>query len=587
MDTHFILRGALNVPMEAFQGFCRAKTNFYVFEKIGKGEKADTPTWFKDGYVWVSNAPTIGLNKDGLDLFVVDENGSRTDVIDNKAIIDVQALMRGESTFTSGYIKSETMSKSYIAVPTFSGNKSESVLEEKVKKSLPGFKMRSLGDLIDDGIISVRGGHGSPSSDIRIGDIPYIKVVDLRAGRVNPNSTNMVPEAVAREFWHGESSGISAWEIATPSRASKNIGEPCMILPGQERMVLTKERNEFIAIGWNSVTKAMISQNLTRSQSDRLKASIKATYDESKPGTSLNKCIRFCYELKAGDIAVIVDNNRVAFAYIGEYYEEQSPTLTVELEKEVHQQIEKANPNTDTFTCPYIKRRKITLIKVLTADDTISPYLQSAIARNWHSLSDLNEYAELVLSGCFDTVLFKDKLTVTFRVKRKEEINVLDLANFVLCAARLLSDDKPETVQVKTTLHSPGDVILQIWNFAQENAFPLLICYMAIFGGKARDYEFHSIIGVIKGIINHKYDEDKKKIELRKLSAEADLAEQQALKQKLENIETMRRLQLSSVDAYAEPLATAAKNLAVQPSSATIIDITKILKSQQEDQPPQ
>lgn len=80
---------------------------------------------------------------------------------------------------------------------------------------------------------------------------------------------------------------------------------------------------------------------------------------------------------------------------------------------------------------------------------------------------------------------------------------------------------------------------------------------------------------------------NKKKIELRKLSAEADLAEQQALKQKLENIETMRRLQLSSVDAYAEPSATAAKNLAVQPSSATIIDITKILKSQQEDQPPQ
>jgi type I restriction enzyme M protein len=24
-----------NIPMEAFQGFCRAKTNFYVFEKIG------------------------------------------------------------------------------------------------------------------------------------------------------------------------------------------------------------------------------------------------------------------------------------------------------------------------------------------------------------------------------------------------------------------------------------------------------------------------------------------------------------------------------------------------------------------------
>lgn len=341
-------------------------------------------------------------------------------------------------------------------------------------------------------------------------------------------------------------------------------------------------RNEFIAIGWNSVTKALISQNLTRSQAD----SLKATYDESKPGTSLNKCIRFCYELKSGDIAVIVDNNRIAFAYIGEYYEESSPELTVELEKEVHQQIGKANPNTDTFTCPYIKRRKITLIKVLTADDTISPYLQSAIARNWHSLSDLNEYAEIVLSGCFDTVLFKGKLTVTFRVKREEGINVLDLANFVLCAARLLSDNKPEAVQVKTTLHSPGDVVLQIWNFAQENALPLLICYMAVFGGKAGNYEFNSLIGVIKGIINRKYEKEKKEIELKKLSAEADLAEQQALKQKLANIETMQALRLSSVDAYAGPLATAAKNLSVQPSSATIIDLTKILKSQQEDQQP-
>lgn len=28
------LRGVLNIPMEAFQGFCRAKTNFYVFEKV-------------------------------------------------------------------------------------------------------------------------------------------------------------------------------------------------------------------------------------------------------------------------------------------------------------------------------------------------------------------------------------------------------------------------------------------------------------------------------------------------------------------------------------------------------------------------
>lgn len=29
----FVVRGILNIPMEAFQGFCRAKTNFYILEK--------------------------------------------------------------------------------------------------------------------------------------------------------------------------------------------------------------------------------------------------------------------------------------------------------------------------------------------------------------------------------------------------------------------------------------------------------------------------------------------------------------------------------------------------------------------------
>ena len=241
LDSHFILRGVLNIPMEAFQGFCRAKTNFYVLEKIGTGIKAPSPAWFRDNYVWISNAPTIGLNKDGLDLYLVDDKGNRTQNIDDKAILDVEALLRGEETATSGFVKHTPISSSYIAVPTFSGDKSESVLKSKIAEKLPNFTLCSLGKLIDSGAISVKSGHGSPSADLRRGTIPYIKVVDLRAGRINPNSTNMVSESVARKFWKGKESGIKAWEIATPARASKNIGEPCMVMPGQEQIVLTKE----------------------------------------------------------------------------------------------------------------------------------------------------------------------------------------------------------------------------------------------------------------------------------------------------------------------------------------------------------
>jgi type I restriction enzyme M protein len=34
LEPRFKLRGMLNIPMEAFEEFCRAKTNFYIFEKI-------------------------------------------------------------------------------------------------------------------------------------------------------------------------------------------------------------------------------------------------------------------------------------------------------------------------------------------------------------------------------------------------------------------------------------------------------------------------------------------------------------------------------------------------------------------------
>ena len=34
LEPRLALRGMLNIPMEAFQGFCRAKTNFYVFERL-------------------------------------------------------------------------------------------------------------------------------------------------------------------------------------------------------------------------------------------------------------------------------------------------------------------------------------------------------------------------------------------------------------------------------------------------------------------------------------------------------------------------------------------------------------------------
>ncbi len=38
LEGRLKLRGMINIPMEAFEEFCRAKTNFYIFEKVGEPE---------------------------------------------------------------------------------------------------------------------------------------------------------------------------------------------------------------------------------------------------------------------------------------------------------------------------------------------------------------------------------------------------------------------------------------------------------------------------------------------------------------------------------------------------------------------
>jgi type I restriction enzyme M protein len=113
--------------------------------------------------------------------------------------------------------------------------------EAMTSKAFAGFEYMTIRALLDKGLLHIRGGHGSPPHDQRIGQVPYIKVSDLRAGAVNINPTNRVPRAVAERFWGGSNSGLKAYDLLSPERASKNIGDFCVLMPGQEPVVLTKE----------------------------------------------------------------------------------------------------------------------------------------------------------------------------------------------------------------------------------------------------------------------------------------------------------------------------------------------------------
>lgn len=76
------------------------------------------PSWFRDDEVVISFAPTVGINKDGEELYVIDPaTGMRTQEINDSLRDDVQAILDGQSTETMSWVPREALTDSGIVVP--------------------------------------------------------------------------------------------------------------------------------------------------------------------------------------------------------------------------------------------------------------------------------------------------------------------------------------------------------------------------------------------------------------------------------------------------------------------------------------
>jgi hypothetical protein len=211
------------------------------------------PWWFSEDSVMVSTAPTCGLAKGGRLLPLVDrktgkrvqvkdpETGELVDAVNDRLLDDMEALVDGRTTDTLRFIPRDSISIRK-AVPIYYDRRFDEAFHEAMEtERFDGFTSATIGELLEDGVIEIQNGHGSPSADQRVGDVPYIKVSDLRAGLVNINPTNRVPYQVAQKLWKGGKPDLRAFDLLCPERTSKNIGDFCVLMPGQEQVLLTKE----------------------------------------------------------------------------------------------------------------------------------------------------------------------------------------------------------------------------------------------------------------------------------------------------------------------------------------------------------
>ena len=330
----------------------------------------------------------------------------------------------------------------------------------------------------------------------------------------------------------------------------------------------------YIAIGWNAIRQHDISQ----CSDEKMRQMIEASYEDKRPGAAISKCRSFVETMQIGDLVMILGEKRVTFAIIGEYFEKHiQECITKELEADV--QIAAGFHKQNRIACPYVKRRKIQIIKELE-ESRLTPMLARAML-NHHSLSEINDYAIPVLNTCFDLYVYDGETHVVFRVNTKSKIKGRDFATFCYYITEIFSTlNGDEDVSITTNLNSPGDYVVafsQGMDFIQGHWFAFLFVFAVLFGGSyekdGMKVEIPSIRGVIKWLCNRKHDAEIKGLETEKMKKEIDGID---LDNELKRIQIARErensdLQKMPTDSELKKLQKASRALELQEPDPKVI----------------
>jgi type I restriction enzyme M protein len=236
----------VDVPMVAFEEFCRAKTCLVFVRK-------EQPS--AQHKILMSFPNSLGQDRNGNLLYLRNDRGERErGDLDNEmadAVKHIVSLDYSESRevrqgrrpekhrYAFHVLQSEARTRG-IVVPRFWWRDDTNEELQAWAADHPS-KLTTLGELADRGIIKAFEGHGSPPGHSRrTGAVPYVKVTDLKNWRINENPTNFISQSMADRL-RRRGPLLQYGDLVTPSRASSNIGQFCVVLPWQTQVVFTKE----------------------------------------------------------------------------------------------------------------------------------------------------------------------------------------------------------------------------------------------------------------------------------------------------------------------------------------------------------
>ena len=184
--NNYTITHSINVPIEAFEPYCRAKTSILVLRK----EKPP-----KDHEIVGVLAESFGENKHGHRLYRLDSEGRQTNVLEDE-MAEAALLLVNRSSKESKLkfrFKQSSAARTGVMVASYHWRKP---YEDALKRFALDNKCNvvSVQELVDSGELILQSGHGSPKSHFKgRGSIPYIKVSDIKNWRIIENPKYFIP----------------------------------------------------------------------------------------------------------------------------------------------------------------------------------------------------------------------------------------------------------------------------------------------------------------------------------------------------------------------------------------------------------
>lgn len=231
VESHAKILGVVSLPMETFQPSTHTKTSVLFLEKNKKG---------KNNKVFMSLAAAVGHDKNGKVVYKMDGEGEPIKRKDGEAIIndDLPEISRQFAKRNNSRKQTRlgfwVNPVNHIYIPEYYSPDVESQLA-RLRKS-GNFNLASIGDLINDGLLTIGRGDEIGSKFYGTGDIPFVRTTDIVNWEIKIDTVKTVSPLIYRRYQKRQD--IRPKDILFVSDGTFLIGRSAMVTALDQKIVI-------------------------------------------------------------------------------------------------------------------------------------------------------------------------------------------------------------------------------------------------------------------------------------------------------------------------------------------------------------